>query len=73
MSTPDETFRATLPGQISGGKPTTLIVTRLGLGRARRACLTGNGGIKATVILTSQEAERLAGLLGDASSAGGLQ
>ncbi|HWR47069.1 MAG TPA: hypothetical protein VN327_05550 [Pseudonocardiaceae bacterium] len=69
MSTPDETFRATLRVQTPEGEPTTLIVRRQGLGRAGRVWLTGNGGIKTTVMLTSQEAEQLAGLLWDASSA----
>jgi hypothetical protein len=66
MSTPDETFRATLRGQTPEGEPTTLIVTRQGLGHAGRAWLTFDGAIKTTVVLTEQEAEQLAGLLGDA-------
>ncbi|MDQ3761512.1 MAG: hypothetical protein M3460_07360 [Actinomycetota bacterium] len=69
MSTPDETFRATMWGQTPEGEPTTLIVTRQGLDRAGRAWLTFNGAIKTTVVLTDQQAGKLAGLLGDASGA----
>ncbi|MGH3866784.1 MAG: hypothetical protein ACRDQ4_11720 [Pseudonocardiaceae bacterium] len=73
MSTPDETFRETLRGQAPEGEPTTLIVRRLGLGRAGCTWLTVNGGIPTTVRLTRQEAEQLAGMLWDASSAWGTQ
>jgi biotin-(acetyl-CoA carboxylase) ligase len=69
MSTPDETFRATMRGQTPDGEPATVIVTRQGLGRDGRAWLTFNGAIKTTVVLTDQEAEQLAGLLGDAARA----
>lgn len=68
MSTPEETFRATMRGRTPEGEPTTLIVTRKGLGRAGRAWITFNGAIKTTAVLTDQEAGQLAGLLGDASS-----
>lgn len=51
------------------GELTTVIVTRQGLGHAGRAWLTFNGAIKTTVVLTDQEAEQLAGLLGDAARA----
>ena len=71
MSTPDETFRRTMRGRTPEGQPTTLIVTRQGLGRAGRTWLTFQGAIKTTVVLTDQEAEELGGLLGDASSARG--
>jgi hypothetical protein len=69
MSTPDETFRATMRGRTPEGEPSTLIITRQGLGHAGRAWLTFNGAIKTTVVLTDQQAVQLAGLLGDASRA----
>ncbi|HKR48276.1 MAG TPA: hypothetical protein VJT72_01635 [Pseudonocardiaceae bacterium] len=69
MSVRDETFRATMRGRTPEGEFTTLIITRQGLGHAGRAWLTFNGAIKTTVVLTDQEAEQLAGLLGDASRA----
>lgn len=69
MSGLDETFRATMQGRTPEGEPSTLIVTRQGLGHAGRAWLTFNGAIKTTVVLTDQEAGQLAGLLGDASRA----
>lgn len=67
-SAPGETFRAMLRVQTLEGEPTTLIVTRLDADRAGRVWLTGNGRIQTTVVLTSQEAEELAGMLWDASS-----
>ncbi|MGH3995744.1 MAG: hypothetical protein ACRDSN_25150 [Pseudonocardiaceae bacterium] len=67
MSTRDETFRATLRGRTPEGEPTTLIVTRQGLGRAGRTWLTFHGAIKTTAVLTDQEAGQLAGLLGDSA------
>jgi hypothetical protein len=69
MSTPDETFRATLRGQTPEGEPSTLIVTRQGLGHAGRAWLTFNGAMTTTVALTDQEAGQLARLLEDAARA----
>jgi biotin-(acetyl-CoA carboxylase) ligase len=71
MSTPEEMFRKTMRGRTPEGEPTTLIVTRQGMGRAGRTWLTFDGGIKTTVVLTDQEAAELGGLLGDASSARG--
>jgi hypothetical protein len=61
-SATDETFRAMLR---------TMIVTRQGVGGAGHVWLTGNGRIQTTVVLTRQEAEQLAGMLWDASSAWG--
>jgi hypothetical protein len=69
MSTPNETFRATMRGRTPAGEPTTLIVTRQGMGHAGRTWPTFDGAIKTTVELTDQEAEQLNGLIGDASSA----
>lgn len=69
VSTPDETFRATMRGRTPEGEPTTLIVTRQGLGRAGRTWLTFDGAITTTAVLTDQETERLIELLREASSA----
>lgn len=69
MSTRDETFRATMRGRTPQGEPTTLIVTRQGLGHAGRTWLTFDGAIRTTAVLTDQETGQLAGLLGDASRA----
>ncbi|MGH4016851.1 MAG: hypothetical protein ACRDSL_23565 [Pseudonocardiaceae bacterium] len=69
MTIPEETFRATMRGRTPEGEPTTLIVTRKGLGRAGRTWLTFNGAVKTTVVLTDQEAGQLAGQLEDAASA----
>jgi hypothetical protein len=44
--------------------PTTLIVTRQGAGRAGQVPLVSNGRITTTVVLTSQETQQLAGMLG---------
>jgi hypothetical protein len=73
MNTHDEAFRAMLRSQTPDGEPTTVIVTRQGVSRAGYVWLTSNGRLKATVMLTSQEAEQLAGMLWDASSAWGTQ
>jgi len=58
MSTPQETFRKTMRGRTPQGEPTTLIITRQGLGQAGRTWLTFDGAIKTTVVLTDQEAGR---------------
>ncbi|MCA1674397.1 MAG: hypothetical protein LC799_20145 [Actinobacteria bacterium] len=68
-SGPTETFRDTMRGRTPEGEPTTLIVTRKGLGSAGRTWLTFNGAIRTTVVLTDQEAEQLTGMLGEASGA----
>jgi hypothetical protein len=46
------------------GEPTTLIVTR----RSGQVWLVDTGRITTTVVLTSQEAQQLARMLGDTSS-----
>ncbi|MGH3979718.1 MAG: hypothetical protein ACRDSN_25090 [Pseudonocardiaceae bacterium] len=71
MSTPEETFRATLRGRTPAGEPVTLIVTRQGQGGAGRTWLTFGATITTTAVLTDHESEQLSGLLGDASSARG--
>jgi hypothetical protein len=50
------------------GEPTALIVTRRGVGRSGQVWLVDTGRITTTVVLTSQEAQQLARMLGDASS-----
>lgn len=67
--TTDETFRAMVRTQMLDGAPTTLIITRQGRGGAGHVWLTDNGRTQTTVVLTRHEAEQLAGMLGDASSA----
>ncbi|MGH3913027.1 MAG: hypothetical protein ACRDTC_06410 [Pseudonocardiaceae bacterium] len=69
MSPRNETFRATMRGRTPEGEPTTLIITRQGLGHAGRSWLTFDGAIKTTVVLNDQETVQLVGLLGDAARA----
>ncbi len=45
-STRDETFRGAMRGRTPDGEPTTVIVTRQGLGRDGRVWLTFNGAIR---------------------------
>jgi len=65
----EETFRATLQGRTTDGEPTTIIVTRQGLGHAGRVWLTFDGALKTTLVLTDQEAIGLVGLVSDATGA----
>ena len=62
-----ETFRATLRTRTPDMEWATLIVTRQGLGSAARTWLTFHGAIKATAVLTDEEARQLIGQLGEAS------
>jgi hypothetical protein len=66
-STPSEVYRASLPGRTPEGAPSTVIVTRQGVGAHGRVWLTFNGAIKTTVVLTDLEAAELRGLLGKAT------
>ena len=68
-STPDETFRETMQGSTPDGDPTTVIVTRQGLGRDGRVWLTFNGAIKTTVVMTDPETVQLCELLNEAAAA----
>ncbi|HET9258349.1 MAG TPA: hypothetical protein VFO16_24560 [Pseudonocardiaceae bacterium] len=68
-STPDETFRETLQGCTPEGDPTTVIVTRQGLGRNGRVWLTFDGAIKTTVVMTDPETVRLCELLNETTAA----
>lgn len=65
MSTPDETFRATLPARIADGTDNTLIITR----QAGQVWLTLLHGMSTTVVLTDDETDRLIALLRRAKEA----
>ncbi len=67
--TPDETFRGTMRGRTPDGEPSTVIVTRQGLGRAARVWLTFHGAIKTTVVMTNPETVQLSELLNQATAA----
>jgi hypothetical protein len=51
----DETFRATMRGRTPAGEPTTLIVTRQGVGRDGRVWVTFDGALRTTVVMTDPE------------------
>lgn len=59
VSTPEETYRATMRVQTPEDGPSTLIITRQGRGRAARMWLTLNGSIRATAVLDAQEVSQL--------------
>ncbi|MGH3873002.1 MAG: hypothetical protein ACRDSR_16100 [Pseudonocardiaceae bacterium] len=59
MSTPYETYRATMRVQTPEDGPSTLIVTRQG----SRTWLTLDGCIRTTATLTDQQVEELTGKL----------
>jgi hypothetical protein len=69
-STPAEVYRATLPGRTPKGEPSTLIVTRQGVGANGRVWVTFNGAIRTTVVLTDSETAELRELLGKATRTG---
>ena len=60
---PEETYRGTLQGRTPGGEPSTVIVTRKGLGRSGRVWLTFLGALKTTVVMSDEQAGNLAELL----------
>ena len=66
MSTPDETFRATLPARTADGADNTLIITR----QAGQVWLTLLQNMSTTVVLTEDETDRLIALLRRAKGAG---
>ncbi len=68
-STPEEMFRAALPGRTPQGEPSTVIVTRQGTGQSGRVWLTFNGAIKTTVVMTDPETMQLCELLNKATAA----
>jgi len=59
MSTPDETYRATIQVRTPENEKVTLIVTRQGLGRAARMWLTLDGSIRTTAVLDDQQVNDL--------------
>ncbi|MGH3769305.1 MAG: hypothetical protein ACRDS0_02140 [Pseudonocardiaceae bacterium] len=63
MSTPEETYRATMRVQTPEDGPATLIITRQGVGRAARMWLTLDGSIRATAVLDAQDVDQLASKL----------
>ena len=65
----DETFRGTMRGRTPDGDPSTVIVTRQGLGSAARVWLTFHGAIKTTVVMTNPETMQLCELLNKATTA----
>ena len=65
MSTPDETFRATLPARTADGADNTLIITR----QAGQVWLTLLQNMSTTVVLTEDEVDRLIALLRRAKGA----
>jgi hypothetical protein len=65
VSTPNETYRATLPGRTADGAENTLIVLR----RAERVWLVLLQSMSTSVMLTDDEVDRLIGLLRRAKEA----
>ncbi|MGH3931632.1 MAG: hypothetical protein ACRDTF_16860 [Pseudonocardiaceae bacterium] len=63
VSTPDETYRATMRVQTPEHGAATLIVTRQGLGSSKRTWLTLDGSIKATAVLDDKQLSELTGKL----------
>ncbi|HEY2764285.1 MAG TPA: hypothetical protein VGJ13_09780 [Pseudonocardiaceae bacterium] len=59
MSTPDETYRATMQVRTPEHEKATLIITRQGLGRAARTWLTLDGSIRTTAVLDDQQVNEL--------------
>jgi hypothetical protein len=66
MSTPQETFRATLPTSTPDGDRATVIVTRQGQGSDGRIWVTFSGAWVTTAVMTDTDAERLIRLISDA-------
>jgi hypothetical protein len=66
VSTPHETFRATLPTATPDGERATVIVTRQGLGSDERVWLTFSGAWVTTAVMTDEDAEHLIRLISDA-------
>lgn len=59
MSTPDETYRATMQVRTPDHEKTTLIVTRQGLGCSARTWLTLDGSIRTTAVLDDTQVSEL--------------
>jgi hypothetical protein len=58
MSTPYETFRATLPTSTPDGERATVIITRQGQGVDARVWVTFSGAWATTAVMTDADAER---------------
>ena len=71
VSTPDESFRATLSTLTPDGEPATLIVTRQGLGSEGRVWITFSGAWITTAVMSDAEAERFIELVAEATRLSG--
>lgn len=69
VSTPYETFRATLPAATPDGQRATVIITRQGWGSDGRVWVTFSGGWVTTAVMTDEDAERFMQLVSDAREA----
>jgi hypothetical protein len=69
VSTPQETFRATLPTSTPDGERATVIVTRQGQGSDGRVWVTFSGARLTTAVMTDKDAEHLVRLVSDAKKA----
>lgn len=69
VSTPDETFRATLPATTPDGERATVIITRQGLGSSGRVWVAFSGARVTTAVMTDDDAERFMQLVNDARKA----
>lgn len=63
VSTPDETFRATLPATTPDGEQTTVIVTRQGHGAEGQVWVTFPGARVTTAVMTDEDAGRFVQLV----------
>jgi hypothetical protein len=70
MSTPHETFRATLPTSTPDGERATVIITRQGQGVDAQVWVTFSGAWVTTAVMTDADAERLLRFVSDARQAG---
>jgi hypothetical protein len=69
MSTPHETFRATLPTSTPDGERATVIITRQGQGVDARVWVTFSGAWATTAVMTDADAECLVQFVSDARKA----
>jgi hypothetical protein len=70
MSTPHETFRATLPTSTPDGERATVIIMRQGQGVEARVWVTFSGAWVTTAVMTDADAECLLRYVSDARQAG---
>jgi hypothetical protein len=69
VSTPYETFRATVLAITPDGHRATVIITRQGWGSEGRVWVTFSGGWVTTAVLTNEEADHFMQLVSDARNA----